>query len=62
MRGKVYFVCDTFLNLTWYVSKYLQLRSLLDEFTENIDEKVCELVGFYVWYNKKVLGLDKVLG
>lgn len=48
-----FFVCDSFLALVKELEKYLQLREVLSEFNSNIEEKICEVVGFYVWYNMK---------
>lgn len=37
------------------MERYLQIKVMFNELEKNIDEKICEVVGFYLWYNKKLL-------
>lgn len=55
MEGKEYKVCDSCLRLLVVVERYLRVKSAFPEMGKNADEKVCEVIGFYLWYSKKVL-------
>lgn len=48
-------MCDSFLPLAHYLAAYLHSKSQNEALAAKIDEKICELIGFYIWYNKKIL-------
>lgn len=54
IEGEHYKLCDSFLPLCHYLGAYLHSKSQYPELISKIDEKICELVGFYIWYNKKI--------
>jgi DNA repair exonuclease SbcCD ATPase subunit len=54
-RDKVYKICDSFLELIKNIEKYVKIKAALPDFEQNIEEKLCELIGFYAWYNQKTL-------
>ena len=58
-KDKVYKICDSFLELVKNVEKYVRLKRNLMEFQQNIEEKMCELIGFYAWYSQKTLTSTK---
>lgn len=42
-----------------HVERYIKLKSALTDFGQNIDEKMCEIIGFYAWFNGKHLNSSK---
>ena len=55
IEGTQYKICDSFVPFCHYLGAYLHSKFQNPDLLEKIDEKICELVGFYIWYNKKVL-------
>ena len=55
IEGSKYKVCDSFLPLAHFLAAYLHSKVQHTDLTPKVDEKICELIGFYIWYNKKIL-------
>ena len=54
-----YYICDSFMPLLNHIHKYVTLIHQVPEYQLNIEEKICEIIGFYAWFNSKNLGNTK---
>jgi hypothetical protein len=55
IEGKGYRICQSLVLLACYLATYLRAKTDFPLSAVATDERICELIGFYIWFGKKMV-------
>jgi hypothetical protein len=55
IEGKGYRICQSLVLLACYLATYLKAKTDFPLSAVATDERICELIGFYIWFGKKMV-------